>query len=439
MRKVLLSSLWIVPLAIWGCGGEGSARPTGIVNGGTGGAGATDLPCDVADIVKEKCQSCHAAKPLYGAVMPLVTVADFMAPAKSNPQKTVAELVGVRIHDATKPMPPPPAELDTTSQSILDEWIAAGTPKGTEACTPPSSTSSSGSTSSGGNALSCTPDVLLRAKSKWVMPKTTGDEYVCIGADITVSEKRQIIAVAPHIDNSVILHHMLMYETTSAYNPEPTPCGAGGPSGGRLVSVWAPGGQALEFPPEAGMPLEGTKHYVMQMHYSNLMQLDGEADLSGFDVCTTTNLRPNEADILAFGTVKIDIPAHGESDRTCDLTVPSLIPKLNVFYAMPHMHKLGTIISGNVTHADGSAYELANRNPWSFDDQYWDQVQTTIGPGDKVSVRCAWQNPTSNNVGFGEKTEDEMCYVFAAYWPRISLPAWNWQAAAAGSQCTNTP
>jgi len=438
MRKVFLSGLWLVPMAIWGCGGDGSATPIDVGNSGGGGAGASDLPCDVADIIKDKCQNCHAAKPLYGAVMPLVTAADFAAPAKSDPSKTVAELVSVRIHDAAKPMPPPPATLDATSLGILDDWIAAGAPKGTEKCTPPSSSSSS-SSSGGGSMLSCTPDVQLRAKNSWVMPKTTGDEYVCIGADITVPEKRQIIAVAPHIDNSVILHHMLLYETTSAYSPEPTPCGAGGPSSGRLVSVWAPGGQAFEFPPEAGMPLEGTKHYVMQMHYSNLMQLDGETDLSGFDVCTTTSLRPNDADILAFGTLKIDIPAHGTSDRTCDLTIPGIVPKLNVFYAMPHMHKLGTTISGEVRHSDGSIYELSNRNPWSFDDQYWDKVATTVGPGDTVSVRCAWQNPGDNNVGFGEKTADEMCYVFAAYWPRITLPAWNWQAAAAGSQCTNTP
>jgi Copper type II ascorbate-dependent monooxygenase, N-terminal domain/Copper type II ascorbate-dependent monooxygenase, C-terminal domain len=437
MRSVFLSSLWLVPMLVWGCGSNGSARP-GITGGGGNGSGSNDLPCDVADIVKEKCQSCHAAKPLYGAPMPLMTVADFAAPANSNAAKTVGELVSTRIHDAAKPMPPVPSgPLDATSQAILDEWIAQGMPKGAEMCTP--TTSSSTSSTSSGGSLSCTPDVQFRAKNKWVMPKATADEYVCIGADIVAPQKKHITAVAPHIDNSVILHHMLLYETTTAYSPEPTPCAAGGPSSGRLVSVWAPGGQALEFPPEAGMPVEGTKHYMIQMHYSNLMQLDGESDLSGFDICTTTDLRPNDADIMAFGTMKIDVPAHGESDRTCDITVPGILPTINVFYAMPHMHKTGTIISAEVTHANGSKYELANRNPWSFDDQYWDEVLTTVGPGDTVSVRCAWQNPTNVSIGFGEKTEDEMCYVFAAYWPRIALPAWSWQAGAAASQCTNTP
>lgn len=436
MRRVFLSGLWLVPMLVWACGGDGSARPGYFGYGGSGGSGANaGIPCDVADILKAKCQSCHGAKPAYGSPMPLMTAGDFAAPAKTNTSKTVAELVQERIHDMAKPMPPAPSELDPTSLATLDAWLSAGAPASKDTC----STSSSSSSSSGMPTLSCTPDVQLRAKTAWAMPKTTADEYVCIGVDVVVSEKRHITAIAPAIDNDVIVHHMLLYETATAYDPNPTPCNSGGPAGGRIISVWAPGSQFLEMPPEAGMPLDGTKHFMIQMHYSNLTQLDGQTDLSGFDMCTTTNLRPNDADILAFGTVSINIPAHGTSDRTCDLTVPVGVPKVNLFYAMPHMHKLGSAISGQVKHANGSVYELASREPWSFDNQYWDQISTTVQAGDTVSVRCAWQNPSSQNVGFGEKTEDEMCYLFAAYWPRITLPAWSWQAPAAGSKCVNTP
>lgn len=437
----MLNLAWcVLPMALWACGGDGSATPGFFGYGGSGGSGANgaaNLPCDVEEVVKAKCQNCHGAQPSYGSPMSLVTAGDFAAKAKSDPSKTVAQLVKERIYDTVKPMPPPPTgPLDATSRATLDAWLGAGAKGSKESCM--TSTGSSG-TSSGG-MLSCTPDIQLRAKSPWVMPKATTDEYVCIGVDVTVPEKRHITAIAPSIDNKTIVHHVLLYESANAYDPNPTPCSAGGPTSGRLVSVWAPGGQPLEFPQEAGMPLEGTKHYMMQMHYSNLTALDGQTDLSGFDLCTTTNLRANDADILAFGTLSINVPAHTAVDRTCDLTVPNVIPEINVFYAMPHMHKIGTVISGTVTHgAGGDVYQLASRNPWSFDDQYWDKVATTIGPGDKVSVRCAWNNTTTQDVKFGEKTEDEMCYMFAAYWPRISLPAWNWGAGAAASTCKTTP
>jgi hypothetical protein len=436
MRKVFLSGLWLVPMLVWACGGDGSARPGYFGYGGSGGSGASaGIPCDVADILKAKCQSCHGVMPTYGSPMSLVTAGDFAKAAKTDPSKSVAELVSERIHDPVKPMPPAPSTLDATSLAALDAWLGAGAPASTETC----STSSSSSSSSGGGTLSCVPDIQLRAKVPWTMPKTTADEYVCIGADVVVAEKRHITAIAPAIDNNVLVHHMLLYETTTAYDPNPVPCGSGGPAGGRIVSVWAPGSQFLEMPPEAGMPLDGTKHYMMQMHYSNLTQLEGQTDLSGFDMCTTTTLRPNDADILAFGTLNINVPAHGESDRTCDITVPVGIPKVNLFYAMPHMHKLGTIISAEVKHTNGTKYELTSRNPWSFDNQYWDEISTTVQAGDNVSVRCAWQNPSAVPVTYGERTQDEMCYVFAAYWPRISLPGWNWQAAAGGSKCVNTP
>jgi len=428
----------------WGCGGNGASAVGIGGDTGSGGSGASGsasaLPCDVADIVKAKCQNCHGAKPLYGAPMSLMTPADFAAPAKSNPSKTVADLVGSRIHDFMKPMPPPPTgPLDTSSIDTLDAWLAAGAPSAKDYSCNSTSSSSSGGSSSGGVMLSCTPDMQIRAKSAFVMPKDVPDEYICAGADVTVAEKRQIIGVRTAVDNATILHHILLFEVDSSYDPNPAPCGAGGPPNGRLVAAWAPGGNDLELPPEAGFPLEGTKHYVIQMHYSNLMQLEGQADLSGFDVCTTTNLRPNEADIMAFGSVKFDIPAHTELDLTCDLTVPSAIPQLKVFYAMPHLHLLGKIISGEVQHAGGGIVKLSQRNPWTFDDQYWDAVDTTIGPGDLVRTRCMWQNSTPQNVGFGEQTSDEMCFVFVAYYPRIVLPAWNWAAPAASSQCINTP
>lgn len=419
-----------------GTGGMGTG---GIGTGGigTGGMNAGNaLPCDVDDVVTAKCQLCHTSPPKFGAPMPLVTADDFAAPAKSNPAKKVSDLVKVRIHDPVSPMPPPPnGPLDSMSMATMDAWLAMGAPAGDGNCGGSSSSSSSSGSSSGGPVLPCTPDISLKAATPYAMPQNQVDQYMCFGADVQVGTKRHITHIIPQIDNDVILHHILLFETTTSYGSTPKPCG-GAP--GRLVSVWAPGGGIMEFPPQAGLPLEGTAHYVLQMHYSNLNNLSGQKDQSGFDLCTTATLRPNDADIMAFGTAQINIPAHGTSDRTCDVTMPPGLPTLNVFAAMPHMHKLGKIISGHA-NPGGNQVQLTNRNPWSFDSQYWDSVSTTLKTGDKVRTRCAWQNPTNQSVGFGENTSDEMCFVFAAYYPRITTPGFNWGAFAAASQCTNTP
>ncbi|HRI69195.1 MAG TPA: peptidylglycine alpha-amidating monooxygenase [Polyangium sp.] len=443
MRKVFLAGLWLVPMVVWACGNNATA-PGFLGYGGSGGAGGeggtgfggtSALPCDVELIMRSKCQTCHAAKPIYGAPMPLVDANDFAAPARSDPSKTVAQVSSDRIHDKARPMPPLPATLDAGELATLDSWFGVGAPGGKTPC----STMGSGSSGTGGGGLSCTPDVKLRASAPYKMPKLAADKYICFGATAAITGKRHITAVAPAIDNEVIVHHMLLYEVDTPYSSAPQACGPNSSLDARLVSAWAPGAQPFVLPPEAGMPIDSTKHYMIQMHYSNLMQLSGQTDLSGFDLCTTETLRPNEADVLVFGTLNISVPPHGTSDRTCDLQYPVDIPTINLFAAGPHMHTYGSHISARVKHANGSTYEMATRDPWSFDNQYWNPISTTVAPGDTVSVRCAWNNPTTETITFGGKTSDEMCFVFTAYWPRITTPGWSWQATALFSDCTDTP
>lgn len=416
-------------------GGAGASGPGGA--GGAGGGSSAGLPCDVGDVLASNCRSCHAASPKFGAPMPLVTYDDLHAPLKSDPSKKVYEQIPARIHDAKSPMPPPPNTLSDADAAVLDAWASAGAPAGGGAdC----GGGGAGGTGGGGPALDCAPDVLLQPATPWEMPKDTADVYVCYGVDVDLGEKRHITALAPLIDNATIVHHMLLFSSKTAYSTTPKPCG--GANMGQLVGVWAPGGGALVLPPEAGYPLDGTAHFVLQVHYSNLMALDGQKDSSGYQLCTTDQLRPNDADILAFGTMSFTVPAQGSADLTCDLTLPAVTPALHGIAAMPHMHKLGTTISTTLHPAGGgAAVDLGTADPWNFDSQVWTMLgpDVALGPGDKVSTRCAWDNPTAKDVHFGEQTSDEMCFGFLMYYPRITVQGWQWQAPSLGSSCGPTP
>ncbi len=444
--RSLLVLMMSLPLALGACGGGsdtqsgGSGTTSSGGSGGSGGAGTGgSLPCDVDAILDANCRSCHAASPIYGAPMPLVTSADLHAALKSDPSKKVFEQIAVRIHDDKVPMPPAPnARLSDADAAVMDAWIAAGAPDGAGGC---GGTGGGGTGGAGGNAgLSCTPDLLLQPGTPWVMPKDTTDEYVCYGVDVSFGQKRHAIALAPLIDNATLVHHMLLFSAKTSYGSTPKPCG--GSNMGQLVGVWAPGGQALELPPEAGYPLEGDAHFVLQIHYSNLMHLDGEQDSSGYQICTTTELRPNDADILAFGTYSFTVPAQGSADITCDLTLPAATPTLHAVAGMPHMHKLGTVMS-TVNHpaSGGADVDLGTADPWNFQSQAWTMLDesVTLKAGDKVSARCAWDNPTNKDVHFGETTSDEMCFGFLMYYPRIQTSGWQWGAPAAASSCHPTP
>jgi cytochrome c551/c552 len=449
-RSIFLVLSLALPFTIAACGGGtvqnntggGGSGPTGGdggsgASGGAGGAAASGLPCDVDEILGASCRSCHSASPKFGAPMPLVTHADLHAPLKSDPSKKVHEQVSARIHDSAKPMPPPPNPLlEEADAAALDAWVAAGAPASAEDCGGGGGAGGGG----GGTPLSCAPDVKLQPATPWVMPKGTQDTYVCYGVDIDLASKRHVTALAPLIDNETIVHHMLLFSSKTSYSSTPQPCG--GSNMGQLVGVWAPGGGALELPPEAGYPIEGTAHFILQIHYSNLMGLDGQKDSSGYQLCTTDELRPNDADILAFGTFSLNIPPQSSADITCDLTVPSFFPTLSGIAGMPHMHKLGTAISTTLhPKGGGAAVDLGTAEPWNFESQVW----TTLGPdaivkpGDKITTRCAWDNPTTQTVKFGEETSDEMCFGFMMYYPRITTPGWQWGAPAYATSCGPTP
>lgn len=414
--------------------GVGVSSSSGQVVGNTTGVG---LPCDVDKVLADNCRQCHQDPTRYGAPMPLLSFEDLTADSLTEPGTPVFQLSRTRMRQEGSRMPPPPtAAVSDADLATFDAWIAAGTPRGTEACT------SVVKPDPKPEALDCTPDVSLRPPTKFTMPQDESDLYVCYGVDLTPTEARHIFAMTPAVENTNILHHVLLFDSPTAFPSTPEPCSSGGSINWRLVYGWAPGGTSIVLPPEAGMPLsgdgaDGTKHFVVQLHYNNVNHLAGQTDGSGFDLCSTTNLRPNEADVIAFGTTDIKLPPGSHRTYDCTFSVPAAIGGgIKFIAAMPHMHQLGSFISSQVERAGGAVESLGKVDDWNFQTQYWQPLSVDVKAGETVRTRCSWQNDSSSEVKFGEDTADEMCYSFSMYYPRIkNVP---WAAPSYASQCTVT-
>ena len=145
--------------------------------------------------------------------------------------------------------------------------------------------------------------------------------------------------------------------------------------------------------------------------------------------------------VLAFGTTSIDVPRKSERDRTCTYKIPAALGAgKKIFAAMPHMHEVGTAIETKLYKGGtGNPIDLGTVSKWDFNTQYWQPLDATIAGNDVVKTRCAWKNTTDADVKFGENTEDEMCYSFTLYYPRIESNLWSWTVPAATSQCVDTP
>jgi hypothetical protein len=118
---------WIAGAVLPGCDvGETSGGET---TGGPPVAG--DLPCEIEQLLAQRCRSCHG-DPLRGAPMPLITHDDLLAPAPSDPSATTAEKAAARMADPTAPMPPgASATVPAVEVAAFEAWLAAGAPAGT--------------------------------------------------------------------------------------------------------------------------------------------------------------------------------------------------------------------------------------------------------------------------------------------------------------------
>jgi len=418
----------------YACGGSSNqAGPStsGPIDLDSGATGVNGLPCDVDKVLATNCRSCHSSPPQFGAPMPLASWDHLNARAVSAESRKVLDLVPERINDDAKPMPPSPnARLSAADRKILTDWIAAGAPRGPDSCenyVPPVNPT-----------VGCTANLTLEPSEAWEMPEETTDEYVCWGVDLTRPDPTHITAFAPRIDNTKIVHHVVMYEASSSYSSKPTPCSAGTAISWRMVLGWAPGAKGIELPPEAGFPIAttGATHYVVQMHYSNLLKEKGQKDTTKIDLCTSPP-RANEADVMAFGSQSFRIPPNppgGQHRIECTLNVPTQFAGLHFFTAMPHMHKLGAYMKTELLKsAGGTPIDLGTMPNFDFNSQSWLPITNAVtAGGDKIVTTCGWQNNTGAEVGFGEKTSEEMCYSFTMYYPRIKSGLWSWAAPSSG-------
>jgi hypothetical protein len=422
-----------------GGGSAGSAGDGG--NAGTGGTiGSTSsLPCDVAKVITERCATCHGATPAFGAKTNLTSYEQLTATIDG---RALWEAVKARIHDESRPMPPVPnPRLTAAETAVLDGWFAKGRPAGKEQC--------QGTTTStpAVEALPCTPDLTIKPPTPWKMAANAPtDQYVCFGLDVTVPKKRHVTALAPRVDNKNVLHHILLFQSDTAYSATPTPCEAFGSAAWKLVAGWAPGGKNTILPPEAGFVEEGTTHWVMQLHYNNARALPDQVDSSGYDLCTTDQLRQYDAGLLGFGSVNFKINPRATLNLQCDYKLSNKFQNVKFFSASPHMHKYGTAMTTyRLPGGTGAPETVLEQKAFNFENQAAYPTSNAVAPNDVIRTTCSFKNTTDKQIKFGEATDEEMCFDFVGYYPKIKdetlfgLPIFTWVTPSVGATCKEIP
>jgi hypothetical protein len=358
-----------------------------------------------------------------------VTYDDLQVPAPSDLARPVYELAGDRILDDARPMPPT-GDLDPAEEALMLDWIDAGAPRGSEATCEHDDQPTPDPV--GPDALPCEPTHTFTAHAAgsdnepFKVP-TQGAEnlYECFTFASPLAEGTQATAWAPIIDDERVLHHWILYRTTTPQEDGGVgPCNM--PSDATFVSGWAPGGGNYLMPDDVGLELGGPDDsFILQIHYHNTGHYDDSFDRSGVALCTAEEPRPNTAGVMTLGTVSINIPAGAENystSGTCPGWLTSYLPgPVNVIASFPHMHELGRSIRTDILRggANGAIEPLIDVEMFNFENQlfYEHSPEVQVHPGDAVRTTCVYDNHYDFNVTFGEATEDEMCFNFAIVYP----------------------
>lgn len=419
MRRALLVAAWV--MACSSSGNDSSA-----VSADAGSA----LPCEVSAALQANCQKCHGATPSFGAPMPLVTRADLSAKAKSDPSKTVAELVKVRTHETgNRVMPPPGNTMPKADLAALDAWLDGGMPAGsTAACADAGGVPTE---KVGPDYLSCPKSEQVTflahgdAGAKFTVPADAGNLYECFYFKSPFGAGAQATAFAPVIDDKRVVHHWILFETAT-----PQAEGSFGkckmPLDATFITGWAPGGANNELPADVGMKLPGSEKWlILQLHYWNVAGYTDAKDASGVATCVAKTPRKNTAVISTLGSLAIDLPPKSMGTTVTGMCTPELGEPVTILAASPHMHGRGRALETKILRGgDPSKTEVVvDEQKFDFNAQGSHVLPTPLQvmPGDKLKTTCVYDNPGSTAVFFGEKTEDEMCFDFVLSYPEVGL------------------
>jgi hypothetical protein len=230
------------------------------------------------------------------------------------------------------------------------------------------------------------------------------------------------LSTKPIIDNKKVLHHWLLFHITADSGTDGNSFDEIGLQLGReLVSGWAPGGNPPEIPQGIGIEMpKGGGFMDIEFHYFNTTG-SAQPDESGVRICTTKVKPANVATLTWLGTESINIPAHAQGTATGTCTPGTTTGDINLIYASPHMHTLGTHMKTVINRKAGGVETVVD-NPFSFTDQRAYTTPNIVHPGDTLTTTCTWNNTTAATVGFGTSTTAEMCYNFVYAYPAHALP-----------------
>lgn len=405
---------------------------------------------DVAPLVTQKCNSCHAEEGI--------------APFSFDSYENAKKYSGMMLHavesgrmppwlaedtDECKPRLPWKDDLRLTAdeKQLLRDWVDGGTLEGdaVKAVALPAAPS----------VAVEDPSVSLQFREPFTV-EGESDIFQCFVLDPGNTEQVWVTEVQLNPGNERVDHHGIIFmelngdsealadETGSfnCLNPPSLP--------GYILGTWTPGAVPMVLPPNSGMPMPAGARIIVQMHYHPTE--NPEVDQSSVDVKWTTEQPEWEAAQALVGNFddldddgmglqpgpndrgepEFRVPA-GVSNHIEEMLYRQDVPfRFPIFSIGTHMHYVGRDMKVDLIQPAVQDEQCLIQTPqWDFN---WQRIYNydapildmpEIGPGDQLRFRCSYDNTIDNpfvrealaekgldapqDVLLGEETLDEMC------------------------------
>ncbi len=234
-----------------------------------------------------------------------------------------------------------------------------------------------------------------------------------------LSNPEKVHATAIHTKLAKGSHHLIVYRSSAAptdgsYECQPfTDTLSSAPL---MISEIAE--ETLQLPGGVALPLVANQRILVEAHYLNYYPEEITANAE-----VTFELMPEEdvvhtADMVLYGDAGFWVPPGAE--LTTDWTWQDMPNDTFVYGLTGHTHQWGTNVEVELSKNGASGTALyPGDTPFA-----WDEAPVVlfdpplkIEKGDGFRIRCSYDNQSGDGVGFGLSANDEMCFMWAYYYP----------------------
>jgi hypothetical protein len=204
-----------------------------------------------------------------------------------------------------------------------------------------------------------------------------------------------------------VVHHFMLSQTIA---PEPDGWSV---CEDLLKPTWRPiftagaGANVLSLPAGVAHELKAGSQLVVQLHLVNT-QVKAVTDVAQVGMKVTEVADTQAVQIGGFGSFQISLPPAQTSSITSECTLPRTS---RLVALMPHMHQLATSMKLELGTSKDDLRVIYSRDPWNFDQQTIDSLDTTLAAGRFARLTCNYNNTTDRTISYGESSFDEMCFL----------------------------